>query len=116
SYTIAVSSSTLDQFGGLTTMASPNPSTGGFRVEKFSNKKWMFVDPANNGFFMIAPYVLNQDTSNDDMGSNYYTRTNVKYGDNGSTWATAELKRIQFWGFNSVGTYESANAHLFATV
>ena len=115
SYTISVSSSILDQFGGLTTMTSPNPSTGRFRVEKFSNKKWMFVDPANNGFFMIAPYVLNQDNSNDDMGSNYYARTNVKYGDNGPTWATAQLKRIQSWGFNSVGPYGSAYAEPIAT-
>ncbi len=115
SYTVSVSSSVLDQFGGLTTMPSANASTGRFRVEKFSNNKWLFVDPANNGFFMIAPYVLNQDNSNDDMGSNYFTRTNAKYGDNGPTWGTAQLKRIQSWGFNSVGPYASAYVQPVAT-
>ena len=114
-YTVTISSSTLDQYGGLTTMPSANPATGQFRVEKFANKKWLFVDPANNGFFMIAPYVLAQDNSNDDMGSNYYARTNLKYGDNGPTWGMAQVKRIQSWGFNSVGPYASAYVQPIAT-
>jgi len=55
----------------------------------------MFVDPANNAFFLIAPYVLAQRTSDDDLGSNYYARTTAKYGDPGPSWGTAQRKRIQ---------------------
>ena len=103
-FSVAVTNSTLDQYGGLTTMPSPNQATPFFRVEKFGNK-WMFVDPANNGFFMIGMYVLDEDQSVDDMGNSYYNRTNAKYGDTGPTWGPAQLQRIQAWGFNSVGTY-----------
>jgi hypothetical protein len=106
SLTITVTAALFDSYGGLTSMPSPNPSTGIFRTEKFGNK-WMFVDPANNAFFVIAPYVLAQSTSNDDLGSNYYARTTAKYGDPGPTWGTAQLKRIQAWGFNTVGPYGS---------
>jgi len=107
SYTITVSGNIFDQYGGLTTMPSPNPPTGVFRTEKFGNK-WMFVDPANNGFFMIGLYVFNEDQSVDNFGSSYYVRTAAKYGDNGSTWATEQLKRIQSWGFNASGPFASA--------
>lgn len=106
-FTITVSNSLFDQYGGLIAMPSPNQPTTYFRTEKFGNK-WMFVDPANNGFFMIGMYVLDQDTSVDDMGSSYYNRTNAKYGDTGPTWGPAQLQRIQSWGFNSVGTYASS--------
>jgi len=107
SFTVVISTSIFDQYGGLTTMPSPNQPTTYFRTEKFGNK-WMFVDPANNGFFMIGMYVLDQDRSVDDMGDSYYNRTNAKYGDTGPTWGPAQLQRIQAWGFNSVGTYASA--------
>ena len=105
-FTVNITNSILDQYGGLTTMPSPNPATTYFRTEKFGNK-WMFVDPANNGFFMIGMYVLDQDQSIDDMHNSYYNRTNAKYGDTGPTWGPAQLQRIQAWGFNSVGTYAS---------
>ncbi len=106
-FSVTISNSTFDQYGGLTTMPSSNPPTTYFRTEKFGNK-WMFVDPANNGFFMIGVYVLDEDQSVDDMGNSYYNRTNAKYGDTGPTWGPAQLQRIQSWGFNSVGTYASA--------
>jgi hypothetical protein len=106
-YTITVSRKIFDQYGGFTTMPSPNPSTGVFRTEKFGDK-WMFVDPADNGFFMIGMYVFNEDQTVDNFGSSYYVRTAAKYGDNGPTWATAQLKRIQSWGFNASGPYGSA--------
>jgi hypothetical protein len=106
-FSITVSNSTLDQYGGLISMPSPNQATSYFRTEKFGNK-WMFVDPANNGYFMIGMYVLDEDTSVDDMGSSYYNRTNAKYGDTGPTWGPAQLQRIQSWGFNATGTYASS--------
>jgi hypothetical protein len=96
----------LDTFGGFRNMPSPNRATGLFRVEKFGYR-WMFVDPANNGFFMIGMYALSEDQSTDDMGSTYYQRTSAKYGDPGPSWAAAQLKRVQAWGFNSIAPYAS---------
>lgn len=104
--TIVINSSSFDAYGGLVSMPSPNPSTGIFRTEKFGNK-WMLVDPSNNGLFMIGMYVLNGNSTNDSMGSNYNARVTAKYGDAGPLWATAQLKRMQAWGFNTVGPYAS---------
>jgi hypothetical protein len=57
---------------------------------------------------MIGMYVFSEDQSVDNLGSSYYLRTAAKYGDNGPIWATAQLKRIQSWGFNASGPYASA--------
>jgi hypothetical protein len=105
---VSVSANLLDAYGGLLSMPSQNQNTGLFRMEKFPNDKWMFVDPSNNAFFMTAIYVLDQSTSNDDMGSNYYARTTAKYGDPNLTWGPAQVTRIQSWGFNTVGPYGSS--------
>ncbi len=105
--TIVINSSSFDAYGGLVSMPSPNPSTGVFRTEKFGNK-WMLVDPANNGLFMVGIYVLNGNSTNDSMGGNYNARVTAKYGDAGPHWATAQLQRLQSWGFNTVGPYASA--------
>lgn len=96
----------LDRFGGFSNMPSPNHPTGLFRVEKFGDR-WMFVDPANNAFFMIGVYALSEDQSTDDRGDTYYHRTTVKYGDAGPNWAGAQLRRVRSWGFNSLGPYAS---------
>jgi len=105
---ITVSGNPLDQYGGIVAMPSQNQRTDMFRLEKFPNNKWMFVDPANNAFFMTAIYVLDQSTSTDDMGSSYYNRTKAKYGDTDLTWGPAQVRRIQFWGFNTVGPFSSS--------
>jgi hypothetical protein len=104
---IVVNNTLVDQYGGFVNMASPNPPTGMFRTEKFGNK-WMLVDPDNNGFFMIGMYVLNGSNSPDSLGSNYDARIIAKYGDDSTHWATAQLKRIGSWGYNTVGPYASA--------
>jgi len=107
SYGADESPAKLDPYGGLVTMPSANRPTGKFRLEKFPNKKWMFVDPDNNAFFMTGIYVLDQSESGDDLGSNYARRTAAKYGDAGPAWAPAQLRRIQSWNFNTVGPYAS---------
>ena len=96
----------LDRFGGFSNLPSPNRASGLFRVEKFG-KRWMFVDPANNGYFMIGVYALSEDQSADDRGATYYQRTSAKYGDPGPSWAAAQLRRVQAWGFNSIAPYAS---------
>jgi len=104
---ITVAASLLDSYGGIALMPSANPPTGMFRLEKFPNNKWMFVDPDNNAFFMTSIYVLDQSSANDDMGNNYYNRTKAKYGDTDLTWGPAQVKRMQSWGFNTVGPFAS---------
>jgi hypothetical protein len=104
---IPVTANPLDEYGGIIRMPSENHGTGMFRLEKFPNNKWMFVDPANNGLFMTAIYVLDQSTSIDDMGDSYYNRTKAKYGDPDLTWGPAQVRRMRFWGFNTVGPFAS---------
>jgi hypothetical protein len=106
---ITVSNTQFDAYGGLVTMPSLNAPTGVFRAEKFGNK-WMLVDPDNNALFMIGMYVLNGSSSVDDMGSSYFARVTAKYGDDGPHWATAQLQRIQAWGYNTIGPYASGYA------
>jgi len=103
---ITVSNSQFDQYGGFLNMPSPHAPTGIFRAEKFGNK-WMLVDPDNNGLFMIGMYVLNGSSSIDNMGSSYNARVTAKYGDDNAHWATAQLQRIQSWGYNTLGPYAS---------
>jgi putative Ig domain-containing protein len=112
STSITVSRSQFDQYGGLLSMPSPNAPTGMFRAEKFGNK-WMLVDPDNNGLFMIGMYVLAGSGSLTDT-SGYNGRAVAKYGDAGPHWATAQLQRIQSWGYNTVGPYSSNYALPFA--
>jgi len=96
----------LDRFGGFRNLPSPHRAAALFRVEKFG-KRWMLVDPANNGYFMIGVYALSEDQSTDDRGATYYQRTSAKYGDPGPSWAAAQLRRVQAWGFNSIAPYAS---------
>lgn len=108
----------LDEYGGFPGMASPNHAKKAFRLEKFSNKKWMFVDPDNNAFFMNGVYVLDQSGSTDELGTSFAGRTGAKYGDTGPAWAPAQLRRMQTWGFNTVGPFASVYAlatHEFPT-
>jgi len=101
---ITINDTTFDQYGGFANMPSPNAPTGIFRAEKFGNK-WMLVDPDNNGLFMIGMCVLAGSSSIDERGSSYNARVTAKYGDSSSHWATAQLQRIQSWGYNTVGPY-----------
>jgi hypothetical protein len=100
----------LDAYGGLADMPSANRGNGMFRLEKFPNRKWMFVDPDNHAFFMTGMYVLDQSESRDDTGHSYAERTSARYGNTGPSWAPAQAKRMQAWGFNTVGPYASVYA------
>jgi hypothetical protein len=91
----------FDQYGGFKALPSPNASTGHFRVEKFGNK-WLFVDPANNAYFLLGMYVLQPDTHVDDMHGRNDDRITAKYGST-QKWAAAQESRLLSWGFNASG-------------
>jgi Putative Ig domain len=99
-FSITISSSGLDQYGGLTAKPSPNGATGFFRVEKFG-QRWMFVTPAGNAFWMFSVY----------HGLPAFLDPNViqnKYGGDQDLWATQRNRRFQSWGFNTLGEYTSS--------
>ena len=91
----------FDQYGGFKALPSPSASTGRFRVEKLGTK-WLFVDPANNGYFLLGMYVLQPDTHVDDMHGKNDDRITAKYGST-QKWATAQESRLLSWGFNASG-------------
>jgi hypothetical protein len=97
---IVASSSTLDQYGGLLAKPSPNGASGFFRVEKFGNR-WMFVTPDGNAFWMLSVYHALPAFLQATVIQN-------KYGGNQGLWATQRNRRLQSWGFNTLGEYTSS--------
>ncbi len=91
-------------------MPSANAATGWFRLEKFG-KRWMLVDPDNNGFFLMGVEVVATDQSTDNLGGNYYARVKAKYGDNNvPNWGPSQVNRLRNWGFNTIAPYSSPYA------
>jgi hypothetical protein len=90
----------VDQYGGLTALPSPNGGTGHWRVEKFDNR-WLFVDPLGNGFWMLG--VQNIDPTTDSHNV-YETTVQNKYGDY-AKWGGYAILRLKQWNFNTVSDY-----------
>jgi hypothetical protein len=82
----------LDQYGGITSIPSPNGGTGLFRVEQFDDR-WMFVTPEGNAFWMFGVYNINP-----------RIQFPGKYPDK-QTWGKQTVRRLRKWGFNTVGEY-----------
>lgn len=106
SFSFQISRLSLDQYGGLMNLRSPEGGTGHFRVEKFGNR-WLFVTPAGHGFFMTGVWGVAFGAyvgGVDELGENYYTRVMKKYGSL-DTWAVQTNSRLKSWGFNTIGPY-----------
>ena len=97
----------FDVFGGLNNI--PCTATGFFHTQKVGNQWWLCT-PVGHGFFMTGVYVMDTLSSKDDLGSTYAARVKSKYGDTGPTWSEVQDKRLEGWGFNSLGTYASLYA------
>jgi hypothetical protein len=94
-----------DKYGGLPIrVAEPSKF---FRVKK-TGKRWTFVTPAGNVFFLRGVYNVDVRGGADDRGVDYSAVVAQKYGsDRWSNWAPQTLKRLQAWGFNSTAEYGS---------
>ena len=99
STTLLGQSPTLDQYGGRTDIKCAN-STEWFHTEKLGDR-WWFCTPLGNAFFMEGVYVV---APSDNGFQNAVKR---KYGDANAAWAEETKKRLQSWGFNTLGIYSS---------
>jgi hypothetical protein len=80
--------------------------TGRFGVKQVGSR-WMLVTPEGNGMWMLGVYVVDVAGTVDDMGDSYTNRIKKKYGDSDLTWGPQQNRRLQSWGFNTIGEYSS---------
>ena len=102
-FRVHISPAQTDPFGGVTALASPRRASGGWRVEKIG-KRWVFVTPAGNAFWMIGIWGVPGDTRADERGGNYDQRTAAKYGNLPTQYLQAN-RRLRSWGFNVMGPW-----------
>jgi hypothetical protein len=101
--TLTVVTGSLDQYGGLLQVPSPNGATGHWRVEKFKGR-WMFVTPDGNAFWMLGVYTVTGSDGIDESGSSYNARFHAKYPDDPTGWVQTD-RRLKSWGFNTIGPF-----------
>jgi len=97
--------SSYDEYGGFVLLKGQE--TGFFHVEKINGKLWL-VDP--EGHLFISKGVNHVDYLGDyapSLGYSPYNRiVSSKYG-SADAWAEETVKRLQSWGFNTVGAWSS---------
>jgi hypothetical protein len=94
-----------DSFGaGITHVCSK--TTGYFHAEK-SDGRWFLCTPQGHTFFIIGVDAVFPSQSAGSDGLSHYQKVVAKYGDADAYWAEATARRIQHWGFNTLGTYTS---------
>lgn len=99
----ALASATFDQYGGLMSSACTN-TTGHFILTEINNH-WSFCDPDGHVFISnsVGSVTPNGNPTYDCQGNNTYNIYISKYGDATYTWGLQTLRRLQLWGFNSIG-------------
>ena len=102
---IVASRPQTDSFGaGATHVCSK--TTGYFHAEK-SDGHWFLCTPQGHTFFIIGVDAVFPSESAGSDGQSHYQKVVAKYGDADAYWAEATARRIQHWGFNTLGTYAS---------
>ncbi len=77
-----------------------------FRLKRIG-RRWVFVTPHGNAFWMLGVYDVDTPDSPDNLpGKSYNDRVLKKYGSR-NRWAEAAVKRLRSWGFNTIGEYAS---------
>jgi hypothetical protein len=102
-FSLHVSPTQLDAFGGALSLPSPHGASGRWRTEKIGNR-WVFVTPAGNAFWMIGVWGVTGDSHVDERGGQYDTRAQAKYGNLAAVNLQAN-RRLKSWGFNLVGPW-----------
>jgi hypothetical protein len=80
-------------------------------VEKIGIRWWLCT-PAGNAFWMKGVFNADSPSSIPDQGISYDQIILSKYGDR-AKWGNQIVKRIQSWGFNSIGDYGSTYVYPF---
>lgn len=96
-----------DTYGGVANVSCANPNgTSYFGIATVASHK-VLCDPLSHPYFARGFFVMdNTGAGNDESGKSYATYTGTKYTTT-ATWVTQELQRMQAWGFNAVGPYQS---------
>src|SRR6267378_3094342 len=103
----------LDQYGGSKAIPCSAGAKPHFYTEKINNRWWLCT-PAGNAFFMKGVYNVDMnDTTPDYQGVALSSVIATKYASGATTnstlnWAAQTVKRLQSWGFNTLGEYASA--------
>jgi len=94
-----------DSFRDATIRVCSN-TTGYFHPEK-SGGRWWLCTPQGHTFFIIGVDAVSPSQSAGSDGMSHYQKVVAKYGDADAYWAEATARRVQHWGFNTLGTYAS---------
>ena len=107
---------TLDQYGGI--VGKSCTTTGYFHAEK-SGDRWWLCTPSGNQWWMTslggATAAGGGCDGSTGQCSNYPTIATGKYADLDVHWGPQQNRRLQLWGFGSVGQLSSGYTHPEAT-
>jgi hypothetical protein len=96
---------TVDSYGAGTSREC-SKATGYFHTEK-DGGRWSLCTPEGHPFFVIGVDAVFPSRSAGNDGQSYYQQVVAKYGNAEGSWAEATTRRLQQWGFNTLGTYAS---------
>jgi hypothetical protein len=109
SFSITVFDQPLDLYGGLTNMPCTSGAAARFYTQKMGNR-WYLCTPLGNAFFMANVDNMTLDGVTDVYGVQSSALVGGKYAaglstSGGANWALQSVRRIQSWGFNTIGTF-----------
>lgn len=113
----------IDAYGGAKALPCPNGAAAHFYTQEI-NGRWWFCTPAGNVFWLSGVYDVNADdnvldyqniaeygvaacTAGVGAPASGCSVILQKYGDANVTWGPQTLRRLQSWGFNGTGEYQS---------
>lgn len=96
----------FDRYGGSTSMTLE--ATGAFRTAEIGGRWWL-VDPDGHPFFSQGINNVTFEGTPDKFGATpYHDAALAKYG-TAESWATAQVQRMQEWGYNTLGGWSQAD-------
>jgi hypothetical protein len=103
SFSLHVSSTRVDRFGGVVAPGARARATGRWRTAKLGDR-WVLLTPEGNPFWMIGIWDVGGDVHRDERGFTYDQRLMTKYGSEQVKWLQAN-RRLRSWGFNTIAPY-----------
>ena len=96
---------TFDKYGGFTGIKGKQ--TGYFHTEKIKNRWWL-ITPEGNVFFSVGMYCVRiSGIPETKTGKRAYQENCLKKYGGEAKWAKTAIKRLEDWGFNTIGDWSS---------
>jgi len=102
-FSLHVSATKLDAYGGVTALHSPHGGNGRWRTEKIG-KRWVLITPEGNAFWMVGVWGVTDDSHVDELGGRNDQRVAIKYKSLPESNLQAN-RRLKSWGFNLLGPW-----------